>query len=199
MWKTATVSAALAAVLTIAIGAGVIRATSDGGSAATPPVETAAQGDRGDVAGGRFQPPMIPATLNTGPAARPAAETDTQGHDAPATPSDPADTGDEPPAATGGEDMWQHMEDMHDPEHIEAMREHMDAVHDEGAFESMLDHMGGGMMGDASNGGMMGGGMMGGGMMGGGSGSGMMGGGGLGGSLSGGITGGGFGGGMMSW
>jgi hypothetical protein len=76
--------------------------------------------------------------------------------------------------------MWQHMEQMHGTEGIDAMREHMDAVHGEGAFDAMLQQgthpcgaggpavgpggmMGGGITGSGRGGGMMGpggGGMM---------------------------------------
>jgi hypothetical protein len=180
MWKTAIVSATLAAVLTMAIGAGVIRATSDGGSAAAPAVGPAAQRETGNVTEGRLQPPVIRTTSKAGPAELPAVKGNAHGDETPAA----------PPGMTADEDMWRHMEEMHGPDHFEAMHEHMDAVHGEGAFESMLDHMGGGMMGEGSggmmggdlggmtgegSGGMMGGGMIGGGMTGGGSGGGMIG------------------------
>ncbi len=125
--------------------------------------------------------------------------------------ADGAATAGEKPAQmvedAGLEDMWQHMQEIHSPEDIGAMRGRMDAVHGEGAFDSMLQYMHegqwwhgeghdadeDGMMGGGTGGGMMGGGA-GGGMMGGGAGGGMMGGG-----SSGGMTGGGPGGTMMGW
>jgi hypothetical protein len=48
------------------------------------------------------------------------------------------------PAATPGsgqQNMWQYMQQMHDPEDIEAMRERMDAIHGEGSFDAMLEAM----------------------------------------------------------
>lgn len=205
MWKTAVVSVTLAVALTIGIGAGAIRATSDGGSTAPLAQKPAAQVGAGNITDGDLEPPVIRTTSITGQAARPAAKGNAHGDETPPAPSDTSDPEDgtpgRPPDMTGSEDMWRHMEEMHGPEHIDDMREHMDDVHGEGAFESMLDHMGGGMMG---GGGVMGGGS--GGMMGGGLGSGIAGGGfdGMtsgssgGGMMGGGMMGGGSGG-MMGW
>jgi len=102
------------------------------------------------------------------------------------------------PAATPGsgrQNMWQHMQQMHDPEDIAAMRERMDTIYGEGSFDAMLERMQSGQpcpfAGTGGFGGMMGGGP--GSMMGGGSPSG-----GFGGMMGGGMMGGGRGG-MMGW
>ena len=52
-----------------------------------------------------------------------------------------------PPATPGAgqqntwQNMWQYMQQMHDPEDIQAMRERMDAVFGAGSFDAMLEAM----------------------------------------------------------
>jgi len=161
MWKTATISVGLAVVLSAAIGAGIIHATSGSSSTARTIAEPSA-GVAPVAAGyGAAQPAFTGAALNTDPAAPPAAQANGENAGQPdeATP---------PPSAADPDsgDSWSAQ-----------MREHMDAVHGEGSFDAMLQYMqsgqhcglaggtttnsrtggaGGGMMGGGPGGGMMG-------------------------------------------
>ena len=159
MWKTVLVSAAVTVALTIAIGAGVIGATSDGRSA-TPSTSEIAATDTVTTTDSSVQPAFFDTDTNAGAAAPVAVDVDMQPDQTPAP---------QPSATPQPEDAWQQMEGMHGADHLEWMRQHMDDVHGEGSFDSMLESMGGGMMG-GDGGGMMGGGsgsgMTGGGMMG---------------------------------
>jgi plastocyanin len=216
MWKVIFIGVTIAAVVATALGAGLIRATSEPRPAEAQAEQGVAQVDTVIISNDRFQPATIrvePGTTVTwvnqddeahnvvaedgsweSPVLQKGEEfshTFSQGESARYICSlHPWMTGvvlvgdqaaPEPSPGSGSQTMWQHMEQMHGPGSIEAMREHMDAVHGEGAFDAMLeqgthpcgvDGTGGasGMMGDRAPDGMMGGGMIGsgrgGGMMG---------------------------------
>ena len=160
MWNTVLVSAAVTAVLTTAIGAGVIRGTSDGGSAAPSASEIAAA-DTVTTTDSSVEPTFFDAAMNAGPAAPAIVEVNMQADATPAPPPDATPAPPPDPTNPESEDAgWGNMEGMHGAEHFDWMRQHMGEGMMGGDGGGMMGGDGGGMMGGSTGSGTSGSGMM---------------------------------------